>query len=134
MKDLQETINNIDKIVSWWLELKKGYSDISHLDEVNRKLSGYFYYLSEHVADSNKDYLFAYVHKKVGLAKREQRIIDDGGSATLAKQTAPLHEEMLLMEEAQTEADFYALRLKLNAVAKVLEAIKQRISNLKKEL
>ena len=134
MKDLQETVNKIDEIVSWWLNLEKGYTNISHLDEIHRKLSGYYFYLSEIVADSYKDYLFSYIHKKVGLAKRQQGLIESGDSVTKAKEIAPLHEEMLLMDEAEAEANYNALKLKLNAVSKVLEAIRQRISNLKTEL
>jgi hypothetical protein len=134
MKDLQETIKEVDLIISWWLSLKQGYNNLNKLDYTLQKLSGHYYYLCELTAQSYKDYLFSYVGKKVGLAKREQAIINEGGSATLAKQTAPLHEEMLLMEEAEREGDYNTLKLKLSAVSKVLEAIRQRIANLKIEL
>ena len=131
---MNDTIKQIDDIISWWFNLKKGFTDLNHLDEVHRKLSGHYYYLSEIVSDLYKDYLLSYVHKKVGLAKREQALTEKGLSVTLAKSTAPMHEEQILMEEAQAEGEYNALKLKLNAVSKVLEAIRQRISNLKTEL
>lgn len=131
---MKETIEQIDKIVSWWLNLKKGYTDLNHLDEVHRKLSGHYYYLSEITADSYKEYLFSYIRKKVGLGKREQALTEKGLTATLAKSTAPMHEEILMMEEAEMEATYNGLKLKLNATAKVIEAIRQRISNLKTEI
>lgn len=130
---MKETIKNIDNIVAWWLNLQKGFTDMNSLDEVHRKLSGYYYYLSEIVSDSYRDYLFSYVHKKIGLGKREQALTESGMTATLAKSTAPLHERDLMIDEAESESTYNALKLKLNATSKVLEAIRQRISNLKSE-
>ena len=59
--------------------------------------------------------------------------MESGRSATAAKSEAPLQSIELLNDEAEKEAEYNSFKLKLNAVSKILEAIRQRISNLKTE-
>jgi len=132
MKDYDEVIIEINKIVDWWYSLKKGYTDLNHLDEVLRRLTGLYYYFNDIVADSYKVYLMSYVSRKVGYSKRVQGLIESGNSATSAKEEAISEED--LKDEAEQEAFYNMLKLKGSAITKIIEAIRQRISNLKSEI
>jgi hypothetical protein len=132
MKDYEEIINEIDDIVKWWYNLKKGYTDLNNLDDVLRRLTGLYYYLSEIVSDSYKVYLMSYVSRKVGYSKRVQGFISNGSSATSAKEEAISDED--LRDEAEQESYYNMLKLKLNATSKIIESIRQKISNLKQEI
>ena len=59
MKDYDEIINEINEIVKWWYSLNKGYTDLNHLDEVLRRLTGLYYYFNDILADSYKVYLMS---------------------------------------------------------------------------
>lgn len=130
---MQETIKNINIIRDWWLNLKRGCQDINTLDYTLQKLTGYYDFLGELAAEKYKDYLISHEHRKVGLSRQEQSLRDKGESITAAKAIAPMKMEDELINHAEIESDFYFLKNKLNSTAKIIDAIRQRISNLKNE-
>ena len=132
--EYKETLTNINIIRDWWFNLKKGYTDLNTLDYTLQKLTGNYDYLAEYLSESYKDYLISHEYKKIGMSKQEQALMSIGESATAAKSIAPMKEKDLLINHAQIESEFFFLKNKINSTSKIIEAIKQRISNLKKEL
>lgn len=132
MSNYEETIKEIDSIVKWWYNLAKGYTDINKLEDVLRRLTGLYYYFNEILADSYKIYLMSYVSRKVGFAKRVQGLIESGKTATGAKEEGVNEEE--LRDEAEQESFYNMLKLKKDAISKIIDAIRQRVSTLKSEI
>ena len=133
MKDLNNTLEEITNITNWWYNLGKGYNSISHLDDVHRKLTGLYFFLSELTAQYYKDYSMSYVSKKVGLSKQKAAIMESKKTAALADAKSILAMADVIRKEAEEEAIYNRCKLMLNATAKIIEAVKQKISNLKAE-
>ena len=134
MKDLNETLQEITNINDWWYNLQKGYTDMNHLDDVHRRLTGLFFYLSELTAENYKEYLFSYVNKKVGLSKNKAAIMEGKKSAAFADAKSIMQAAEMFKLEAENEAIYNRCKLILSATGKTIEAIKQKISNLKAEI
>jgi len=134
MKEVYATLKEIEEIVDWWYSLNKGYTDLNNLDDVLRRFTGLFYYLTEESAKAYQDYTISYVRRRVGLSKQEQALIESSGlsKAKAESKSISLCEE-LYNTEATNESYHYTLKIKLNAMSKIIEAIKQKISNLKLE-
>ncbi len=130
----QEILKQINIIRDWWFNLKLGFQDINKLDYTLQKLTGYYDYLCELLSNAYNDYLLKHEYKKIGLSKQEQKLMEKGESATAAKSIAPMMEETLLLEHVEKESEFYFLKNKKESTSKIIEAIKQRISNLKIEM
>jgi hypothetical protein len=133
MKDLESVLSEIADITLWWYDLKKGYTSISHLDDVHRKLTGLYFFLSELSAEAYRDYSMSYVSKKVGLSKQKAAIMESKRTAALADAKSILAMADVIRKEAEEEAIYNRCKLILSATAKIIEAIKQKISNLKSE-
>lgn len=132
MKNYDEIIKEIDDIVNWWYKLEKGYTNINHLDDVLRRLTALYYYFNDILSDSYKVYLMSYVSRKVGYSKRVQSLIESGKTATSAKEEAVNDED--LKDEAEQESLYNMLKLKGSAIAKIIDGLRQKISNLKTEI
>lgn len=132
--EAEKTLNDIRKLVDWWFNLKKGYSDIDNLLEINRKLSGYSYYLGELVAENYTDYLFYYSLRKIGEIKEKQRLIEiEGLSANKAEilSHAKCYED--LKNEIIQEGNYERLRVLLRQTNLIISQIDNRIYRLRKE-
>lgn len=132
MKDYDKIIKEIDDIVNWWYKLEKGYTNLNHLDDVLRRLTALYYYFNDILSDSYKVYLMSYVSRKVGYSKRVQSLIESGKTATSAKEEAVNDED--LKDEAEQESLYNMLKLKGSAIAKIIDGLRQKISNLKTEI
>ncbi len=129
-----EILIEIKKIVDWWFKLKKGYSDIDGLLEVNRKLSGYCYYLAELVSENYQDYLFYYSNRKIGEIKQKQHLIENEDfSATKAESYAKKETLEDLKNEIIQEGNYEKLRLLLRQSNVIIDQIDNRIFKLRKE-
>lgn len=134
MKDLTEILNEISKIVGWWYDLEKGYSNITHLDDVHRRLSGLFFFLSEITAENKSEYLHAKHSRKSNIASIKYELISNKSTVSKAQAEAEASTEDLQKNEVQLEAITERCKIMLSATDKAIEAVRQKISNLKLEL
>ena len=123
----------VDKIISWWINLPKDYSDISMLLYMQQKLSGYSYYLACDSADFKKDYNFAYFWRKINVNKRKNAFIETGMSASASESLAIEKTEDELRKEIEAETVVYKQDLILKQIGNILNSLTQRISYLKAE-
>ena len=129
---IENTIADIEVIIGWWQTLEKDYGNINDIDYSLQKLTGLNYFYSAEVSGLNKSYLFAYVRRRVGVARSEIKNYanhSQGKSATIALS----ENEALYIDEVEKEANFSEHRVRLSAISKVIDAMRQRISNLKNE-
>ena len=133
MKEINNTLADISKIINWLYNIEKGYSSMENIDDVHRKLTGLYFFLSEITADSYKSYLMSYVSKKVGLSKQKAAIMEGKKTAALADAKSIVLMAETITKEAEDEAIYNQCKLILSASSKVIEAMKQRVSNLKSE-
>jgi len=133
---MDEVIKQIDGIVNWWLNLKKGYQNMDHLDEVHRKLTALNYFLADEIKDKYDGYSIAKIERRIGVSTTETHIYEnqEKKNFNLASSQAKISEKDYFIEEAQRESDYLYLKHKVLAISKVIESIKQRVSNLKTEI
>ena len=133
MKDLNETLTEISNIVGWWYNLNKGFTDIGKLDEIHRKLSALFFFLSELTAENKNEYLHAKHSRKSNIASIKHKLLLEKKTGVKAQAEADTLTEDIQEQEMELETITERCKIMLNATDKVIEAVRQKISNLKLE-
>jgi hypothetical protein len=128
------TLDEISKIISWWIGLEKGFTDIEMLNYTQQKLSGYSYYLAEQAAEMKQEYNKGYYMRKINISKSKNAYINQKKSATHAESLALIDHKSDYENEIKNEALAHRLDLLLKQVNHILAAIQQRISYLKQEM
>ena len=128
-----ETLKEISKIIDWWINLKKGFTDIETINYAQQKLSGYAYYLAEQVAEMKEQYNKGYYMRKINISKQKNAFINQGKSATHAESLAIESCKEAFENELKSEALSHRFDLLLKQVNHILAAFQQRISYLKIE-
>ena len=128
-----KTLEEINKIISWWINLKQGFTDIDLIIYSQQKLSGHAYYLAEESATVKENYNAGYFMRKINVAKSKNSFINQGKSAAAAETAAIEKNEDFYETEMRNESHAYKLDLLLKQVNHILSAMQQRISYLKQE-
>lgn len=128
-----KTFEEIEKIVTWWLSLKKDYADIEMLLYMQQKLSGHSFFLASICADYKRDYNIAYFWRKINVNKQKNTYIKEGNSAASSDAKAIERTEEELRKETDAESQAFKADLLLKQVNKIIDALRTKISYLKEE-
>lgn len=122
----------IDKMIDWYLDKGKEIQSIQMLLDFQLKLSGWSYFLAQRVSDDFAEYAYAEQRRKVQTEIRTLAYYDNN-PAGISRSKAIKDTDVLKDSEIAAEANYKALKLKLEQVNKILDGLMQRISYLKKE-
>ena len=126
------TLENIDKIITWYTKEYAGAS-IELLMDAKSKLLTLCWTFSGEVADSRKRSVLSTVFRKADHHKMKSQLIEEGFAVGLSESKTIVEIKSRLMAEAECEALSFHHKLKLDLAVKIGEDITQRISVLKKE-
>lgn len=131
---MEEIITQLGQLSDWYSEYGCKSTDIDLLLEKQGAIVGYSYTLAEQVAIDAGLYIAAKVMRKMDEAKEYIDIKSQKqGSIADTERLALLHTRKQLLGETRAEIDYTTGKIKLAQINKVLDAMAQRISFLKKE-
>ena len=133
---MNETLQNIQKAVSWYDRLPADFNDIQMLLNARRLLSTRLFQLAGYLADQSRDKIAAEHVRKSFEARRFAEIKSTSeGKVIAAHIDAQVRSEAVeyAQKEAQAEADYTALKIIYSAAQNVCDVMSQHISNLKQE-
>tara|TARA_R110000751_G_scaffold206469_1_gene310489 strand:- start:3454 stop:3882 length:429 start_codon:yes stop_codon:yes gene_type:complete len=130
----EKVLLEIDEIIEAYT-LQSESMSINELLLIQDKLSGYGFYFAEVVAKSKMDYNFGYLKRKIVINRATQSILDLKVEKAMnkAQTKAETQNEDLLRDELTLEGLAFEYDLKLKQLNRVLSAMQQRISFVKKE-
>lgn len=127
-----ETFDEIAKVVTWY-DNNYRTGSIEDLLASRDKIAVLSFRLAEQCGDSKKEYNVKRFIKKIEFSRQKQAFINSGSTGTKADAEATEATEMQYREEIEQEAIGFKMDLILRQTNKILEAMNQRISHLKKE-
>jgi len=110
-----------------------GDSDIHYLIKAKRKLVGYSYRFSEVVGYALDEYNATYASRKLELANKKLRYIEEGDTAGKAELKAELKNYQLRVAEGVDEALYRKVKSYFDTMRDAITSITQDISILRKE-
>ena len=125
-------IQSINEIIMWWYELPADYTGTGDIDYHLQRLSGLYYSYSSDVAKAYLKHLETYIQRRIGIARHELSLYDKMSQNKAEKESIAANEEKYLTEIV-AEAQYNEHRLRLSAMSKVMDAMRTRISSLRKE-
>jgi len=130
----EKLIIEIEDIINLYIETSDSLP-IDRLLSAQDKLSGYSFAFAEMVADAKQHHNNSYFKRKVAINRGVQSILSQGITTAINKATSQveIQNEDLLQEELDAEALTFKYDLKLKQINRILSAMSQRISFVKKE-
>jgi len=126
------TVDEIAKVINWYDDNYRT-SSIEDLLASRDKIAVLSFRLAEQCGDSKKEYNVRRFIKKIEFSRQKQEFMNSGSSGIKADAEATDATEMQYREELEHEAIGFKMDLILRQTNKILEAMNQRISHLKKE-
>ena len=133
IKTGKELFTEIAQIMQWYYNNAGTQNDINRLLATQDRLAALSYNLAATAGELKDEYNNSYYIRRVHQNKCKQAFINAGDSIGKATINAEADTKTELREEAQAEAASYKIDLMLRQVNRVLQAMQQRISHLKKE-
>lgn len=130
---MENTLEQIKKVIKWYESLNKGYNNIELLMQARRKLTGHSYYLAEIVGEVKFNFDVTYGRRKIAIAETKVDIMSSGESASKSETQAIKECAEIIRKEKELEGTYYRLRLLLTQANEVSSCLHQHISNLKIE-
>lgn len=130
----ERLILDIEQIITHYSE-NSATIPLDRLLVAQDKLSGYSFAFAELVANAKQNHNNQYFKKKVAINRGVQHLVASGIEKAVNKATSKVEvqNEDLLQAELDAEALTFKYDLKLKQINKVLQAMQQRISFVKKE-
>ena len=130
---MTEYIDEVTKIVKWYKELPKDYSNIEDLIYSRQKLSTYQFLMAVELGKLRQTWKEAEVGTEIIRRQKAVECIEEGMPMTKVQELSKA--ESLLMLEAEKIADVYYhnLRFMIEQTQEVNNSIMQHISHLKTE-
>jgi hypothetical protein len=138
-KSEPDHIDTIEKIVSWYQRIKKGYNDIDTLIDCRKNLASALYSLSKDVTDAHRAFKDLEAQRKRGVEKRKKELIDsqikkgEKVNVSFAEVTAQDEFSDIRLEENQYEALYKQMQLHYNSTKSILDSFVQHIAHLRGE-
>jgi hypothetical protein len=132
-QEIDELIGGVQKVITWYSSSDFGDSDIHYLIKAKRKLVGYSYRFSEVVGYALDEYNATYASRKLELANKKLRYIEEGDTAGKAELKAELKNYQLRVAEGVDEALYRKVKSYFDTMRDAITSITQDISILRKE-
>jgi len=130
---LEQTIENISKIIDWY-HAKSAGAPITELLTVKDRLCVYSWYLANICAELKRSYGKAYFNRKVSVNRVKQALMMEKYTAARADAISVTENSTTLSEEMEAESNAYRADLLLNQCNTIIRAMEQRVSFLKTEM
>lgn len=130
--DPEKILKKISEHVDWYGK-NSATATIDQLLECKDKLVGYGYHLAELVSEYFTNYTKCYYIRKIKIARTKNALIKDGSAISAAESIATEQAADEFDQEIENEAMAQRLNNLLRQSNKVVDAISQRVSVLKKE-
>jgi len=132
--DITEVKEQIADAVSWYTISGSNSQDIETILEKQGEIVGLSYTLAEAVAIDQRCYIVAYNQRKLAEAKKYIELKSERKLGVAdAEKLAIVYGAKDRLDETKAEIDYYGNKTLLVQLNKVLDAIAQRLSYLKKE-
>ena len=132
-KEIDKLIEEIALIIKGYSSLDKDFKDINRLIVAKRKLVGYSYRFSEVVGYALDEYNATYASRKLELANKKLKYIEEGDTAGKAELKAELKNYQLRLAEGENEALYRKVKSYFDTMRDAITSITQDISILRKE-
>ena len=132
-QEIDELIGGVQKVITWYSSSDFGDTDIHYLIKAKRKLVGYSYRFSEVVGYALDEYNATYASRKLELANKKLRYIEEGDTAGKAELKAELKNYQLRLAEGENEALYRKVKSYFDTMRDAITSITQDISILRKE-
>ena len=128
-----ETISEVTKVVEWYKELPKDYTNIEDIMYARKKLSTYQYLLSVELGNLRQSWKECEVETEIVRRGKAVECINEGLAMTKVQEIS--RAEALLMLEAEKIADamYHRVKFIISASQDVNNSMMQHISQLKIE-
>jgi len=132
--NLEEANEEISEAIAWYTVIGCSSQDIETLLEKQGQIAGLSYAIAQGVAVDQSLYIVAHNQRKLAEAKKYVELKSEQKLSIVdAEKLAIVYGAQLRLDEAKAELDFCTGRTLLRQINKVLDAMTQRISYLKKE-
>ena len=132
-QEIDRLIKEIALIIKGYSSLDKDFKDINRLIVAKRKLVGYSFRFSEVVGYALDEYNVTYASRKLELASKKLRYIEEGDTAGKAELKAELKNYQLRLAEGENEALYRKVKSYFDTMRDAITSITQDISILRKE-
>lgn len=132
-QEIDELIGGVQKVITWYSSSDFGDTDIHYLIKAKRKLVGYSYRFSEVVGYALDEYNVTYASRKLELANKKLKYIEEGDTAGKAELKAELKNYQLRLAEGENEALYRKVKSYFDTMRDAITSITQDISILRKE-
>lgn len=132
-KEIDKLIGGVQKVITWYSSSDFGDTDIHYLIKAKRKLVGYSYRFSEVVGYALDEYNATYASRKLELANKKLKYIEEGDTAGKAELKAELKNYQLRVAEGVDEALYRKVKSYFDTMRDAITSITQDISILRKE-
>ena len=132
-KEIDELIGGVQKVIGWYSSSDFGHGDIDYLIKAKRKLVGYSFRFSEVVGYALDEYNVSYASRKLELASKKLRYIEEGDTAGKAELKAEIKSYQLRLTEGESEALYRKVKSYFDTMRDAITSITQDISILRKE-
>lgn len=133
MNELEQLIEGISKVISWYSTIGPDFKDGATLSTAKRKLCGYSFRFSELVGDALSEYNKAYNARKRNNAEKKLEYIKEGDSASKADMRAELINYNFRVDEGEAEALYRKFKSQFDIIRDTISSMQQDISTLKIE-
>jgi len=130
---MSEVTEEVMKVVEWYKDLPKDYSNITDIMYARKKLTTYQFYMAVELGKLRKCWKECEVSTEMVRRRKAVELIDEGLAMTKVQEIS--RQEALLMFEAEKVADigYHNMKFMLDATQEVSNSMMQHISQLKIE-
>tara|TARA_R110000796_G_scaffold60558_2_gene140094 strand:- start:299 stop:715 length:417 start_codon:yes stop_codon:yes gene_type:complete len=130
---MSELTDEVKKVVEWYRDLPKDYSNISDLMYARKKLSTYQFYMAVELGKLRKSWKECEIGTEIVRRRKAVELIIEGLAMTKVQEMS--RAEALIMLEAEKIADigYHNMKFMMDATQEVNNSMMQHISQLKIE-
>ena len=130
---MSELTDEVKKVVEWYRDLPKDYSNISDLMYARKKLSTYQFYMAVELGKLRKSWKECEIGTEIVRRRKAVELIIEGLAMTKVQEMS--RAEALIMLEAEKIADigYHNMKFMMDATQEVNNSMMQQISQLKIE-
>tara|TARA_R110000787_G_C13375158_1_gene441247 strand:+ start:881 stop:1297 length:417 start_codon:yes stop_codon:yes gene_type:complete len=130
---MSELTDEVKKVVEWYKDLPKDYSNISDLMYARKKLSTYQFYMAVELGKLRKSWKECEIGTEIVRRRKAVELIIEGLAMTKVQEMS--RAEALIMLEAEKIADigYHNMKFMMDATQEVNNSMMQHISQLKIE-
>lgn len=130
---MQKIVEEVTKIVNWYKDLPKDYSNIEDIMYARQKICGNMFMLYVELGKIRQEWKEYEFTTESVRRKTMAQMLDDGMSVAKADAYSRVESLEYLDQEKQIESQFHALKFMVDSAQDVNQTMMQHISTLKKE-